>query len=185
MLRSKKYKLRYSEATECWKQWSVISLENLLLSPQILSCLSSRAKYHWRQFGSNTFTTNLVTFGWIYFLVQLKNICTCQQLLYTHTQIASTDLLITGGFWSFSLPSWQCFLRVNSFDPQQLCQGRGGLNCQDVERYFWGHIHSLYVQQHRAPEKKPLHLEKSHLSPWHLSLGDWTKVLTDSSNCKL
>lgn len=61
--------------------------------------------------------------------MQQKNICSCQQLLHTLAQIVSTDLPITGGFQSFSIPSWQ-LTQYNIFDPQQLCQGRGGLNCQ-------------------------------------------------------
>lgn len=110
-----------------------------IISPEkaLLGCVSSSAEYQQR---SNIY--NLVTLlkccsfdhflYWMkkkHHLMQQKNICSCQQLLHTLAQIVSTDLPITGGFQSFSIPSWQ-LTQYNIFDPQQLCQGRGGLNCQ-------------------------------------------------------
>lgn len=114
-----------------------------------------------------------------HFLMQQKNICTCQQLLHTHTQIASTDLLISGRFWSVSIPSWQYLQSIISLILNSSVKGEvvSVVRCGKVLLSAHTLYHSV-LQQRRATENKAFHLWRQ--TP-HLSLTCLTWTLDKSA----
>lgn len=116
--------------------------------------------------------------------MQQKNISTCQQLLHTHAQIVSTDLPITGRFQSFSIPSWQ-LTQYNIFDPQQLCQGRGGLNCQ-VWKVIVEHSQSVsqcFTAAQSYWEQSTKSFNSSMPDIFHLETGQKCLLALQTANC--